>query len=210
MPRRKSPLLITMGILGIAGGAFGLLCGGCGIAGGALTLSLSSGPGGPAAGLFSYLDSRAPFWRVVEVGKPIIHFVISSVLIGAGVALICRKSWGRWTTIVLAVISIPLHVGYAAYQLAVLAPAQTAYYSTAGFGPGAAAAPPGFVQGFSVGTKFGVIIAAVFWCLIALGLLIGMLVPAAGEALAPDRKRRLPRDFEEDDDNRDDHRYDDE
>lgn len=220
MRRRKSPLLITMGILCIVAGAFGLTCGGCGIAGGVLTLSLSSRPGNPAADLFSFLDSRAPYWRVVEVGKPIIHLLISLAFIGAGIALICRKHWGRWTAIIFAVISIPLHIGYAAYELAVLAPAQAAFYRTSGLSPGGPAASPGFAQGFALGTKIGVIIGAVFWCLIALALLIGMLVPAAAEALAPERRQRLHGDFDDefedervdrryDDDEREDNRYDD-
>jgi hypothetical protein len=196
-----------MGILNIIFGSLGLLCGVCAAGANAFMGSMASGPGGPPGSLqavlkdeMQFLDKHLPGYLAVEIGRGVGLILLSILVIVAGIGLLATKSWARWLSVFYAVLSIPLHVGWAVFELGFALPVvqqwQNEYFRRNNM-----IAPP---QGSNVlGGSIGVIGWTILWVVYALILLVFMFLPglsaAFHEGSRPTRGRR-DEGYEEDED----------
>jgi hypothetical protein len=185
-----------MGILNIVFGSLGLLCGACGVAANVLVLSLASasgpGPGAEIKELLDYMDKNLPGHMAVEIGRGVGILVLSVLLLVAGIGLLGTKSWARWLSIAYAVLSIPLHVGWAVFELGFVLPlTQKFAKSHNAFGA---------QQDNTVIQAVGAIIFTILAVVYALVLLIFMFLPGLSAAFNQGQagRRRGDEDYEDD------------
>jgi hypothetical protein len=203
-PRRKkkSNLLLTMGIVTIVYGCLGLLCGSCGVFGGVASSSMAKMPaaGNPAIGMIQHMNKEVPNWLAIDIARSSAVILLSALIIVAGVGLLMQKGWGRWLTVIVSAALIVQQIIYSIYQFTTFMPAMERWAKT----QPAAAGPMMFGGGPAqqVGGVFGSVLVLMF----PLIFLVVMLLPATGEALAPPQRRRREYDDGLDDD-RDRDRY---
>lgn len=147
--------------------------------------------------MYDSLDVAVPFWRVVEMGRPIVLLIISCLLVIGGIGLMMRGRWGRWLSVIYVAVNIPLQLVFIIYELAAVYPAMEAVIKTV---PGAGAGPPPISKAIMFATV-GIFL------LYSVALMLGLFVPAASEALAPAPPAEEYDDGEETDDDGDDYDY---
>jgi hypothetical protein len=178
-PRPKSGLLIVMGILSVVIGLGGLLYGCCNGAGVVITLTVASNTS-PAREMLAALDADAPAWRYTRSLQPIMLTFMSVLLLIAAIGLFTRKRWARVLVIIYAVVSIPVHLIHAIYQVGAVIPALERFQSKQ-----AAVGLPAPGSSMYAIQKAEHIFSAAVICLFSAAVLIVMVTPAASAALAP-------------------------
>jgi len=178
-------------------GVLGLICGLCGALD---TAMIVAGPKAPGQDLQAYLNREAPAWIPIASARAIILFLLSCLVLVAGVGLFQRQSWARWMAVAYAAIGIPMHLIYGIYGIAVYMPAMERFVTNTQ--PGAKT--PGFSNGFTVGFLITFAPPLVIWLAGSIFLLIAMLSPPGAAAF---RSRERRRRYEDDDELGDD--YDD-
>jgi hypothetical protein len=173
-----------MGILNIVFGSVGILCGLCGIATLSFTAGIPAAPGpdGPGLGrdLVGYMNQKIPGWFFIEISKVSLTVVLSLVLIIAGIGLLNMRNWGRILSLVYAILAVPFHASYLAFQLFLVVPAAREFNQR-----GHGMAPPDpTAQGREFGALVGVVGAAGVSIVYALVLLTVMLLPQVAQSFA--------------------------
>ena len=186
-PRPMSGLLVAFGVGNIAIGLLGLLCGGCGVFVTGIAMS-AAGNIKEVGELYDQMDTAVPFWRVVEMGRPLVTLVISILLIIAGIGLLMRGRWARWLSIFYVMVNIPVQLIFIVYELGAVFPAMQEI----------ARSKPGMpVAGVATPANKAIMLATVgIFVLYSVALMLGLFLPATSEALAP---APPPEEFEDDD-----------
>jgi hypothetical protein len=196
--RPKSALLITAGTICIVVGVLGLICGLCGAVD---TAMIVAGPKSAGVDMQAFLKREAPAWIPIVAARAVVLFLLSCLILPAGIGLLYRQPWARWAAIAYALIGIPLHLVHGGYGLAVYMPAMENFLNmTSRPPPGQGAA---FSTGFKVGFLATFLTPIILWMAASVFLLFAMLTPQASKALAPTEPRR--RRYEDDEDFDDDH-----
>src|SRR5713226_482440 len=182
MPRRrkKSPLLLTMGIISIVYGCLGIICSGCIAFSAAIAPTTAKMPapnGGP--NMIQHMNKEVPHWIEIDVARGAVVFIFSVMAIIAGIGLINRKGWSRWLTVFGSIVMILQQLAYGIYAFTTYFPAMERWQKAQGAAPG-----------FGAGMQAGGLISMVLVLLFPLVLLVAMLLPAAGEAFRPPSRRR--------------------
>lgn len=201
--RGERPGAVTAAaILNIIIGVLGILCGLCGLGANLFASALTSGaapgnPGGnPVADMMRSVEQQVPGYQVVEIGKQSLVLILAILVLIAGIGLLNLKGWARGLTIVYAVVTIFLHLGYAAYEIGLVMPAVEAWQKDFVRRQGGVAAPP--MSNFGA-TGAGVIFGAFLYVAHAVAVLIILLLPGVSAAFAGAGPRRGRYDDEDED-----------
>jgi hypothetical protein len=195
-----------MGILNIVFGSLGLLCGVCAVGANAFLSVLASGPksGVPGApqdifkDLLTYMDKNLPGYMAVEIGRGVGLIVLSALLLVAGIGLLGTKSWARWLSVAYALLSIPLHVGWAVFELGFVLPLTQKWQAEFLRKNNMIGAAPQTEN--LMGSSIGIIGVTILWVVYALILLIFMFLPGLSAAFNQGRAGRRGRDEQDEDD----------
>jgi hypothetical protein len=209
-PKRPASLVV-MGILNIVFGSLGLLCGVCAVGANMFISSLASGSGNGFPGaaeikeLLAFMDKNLPGYMMVEIGRGVALLLLSVLLVVAGIGLLATQSWARWLSVAYALLSLPLHVGWAVFELGFVLPL-TQRWQAEFMRKHNAFAPP---QENMMTSSAGIIAATIFWVVYALILLIFMFLPGLSAAFNQSRDSRRGRDEGDTDDYEDEEDGDD-
>jgi hypothetical protein len=201
MARERPGVVTAAAVLNLIVGGLGLLCGLCGVGANLFTMSVLGNPnsGNPAssavADMLKFMESSAPGFQLVEVGKPALVVVLSVLALIAGMGLLNVKGWARTLTFLYAVVTILLHLGYVIYEFALVLPAVQAWEQDFVRRQGALAAQQS--GNFAAG-GVGVVLGAALFIGHAAVVLVLLLLPAASAAFAGAGRDRY--DDEDDDD----------
>src|SRR5262249_54515106 len=135
----------------------------------------------------------------IDAARAAVVFAFSVVAIIGGIGLIGQKGWSRWLTVFGSIVMILQQLAYGIYAFTTYFPAMERWQQAQG-----AVAP-----GFGTGMRIGGLISMVVILAIPVILLVGMLLPAVGEALRPRSRRRKLEDQYDDDYDREGRDYDD-
>jgi hypothetical protein len=192
--KKKSALLITMGIMSMVIGALGLICG---LVQGGSNFTIKamaktpSPVGNTLRDMAKFIERELPYWFEIEITKAAMMVLLAVLVMIAGIGLIAHKGWGRWLAVLYGFFMLILQITYAVYQFAFLMPVMEKWQRT----------QVGMVRpaGYDTGTAVGVFIGALLWSAFAIALAVSMLLPAAGTAVQPP-SRRADREWDEEDD----------
>ncbi len=188
--------VVTIAVLHFVFGGLGLICGTCGavveLGGGQNKILEQMGANDPEVKKAQehekqreeiaekFLDQKAPWHKTWTVVEAVLTFALSLTMIVAGVGLLGMKSWGRWMSVLYAVVSIAttLFTVYYAFSYAVPAQQEAVRQMPAD--------DPQEKQGEEWGLKIGPYVPLLFLIYPSIVLLV-MLLPSTGKAFSEDR-----------------------
>jgi hypothetical protein len=200
--------VLVIAILHFVGGGIGILSGVCGLAAQVVNTAIMSGSFGPKMagpdgedqlGSMQSLEARIPGYQAMQYAQLSAGLILSGVMIVAGLGLVLMRPWGRYLSIVYALISILTHIAVDIYNFAYFAPGmQSLMRDTAGRDPQLAK------TGFGPMMESFVLIGPILQALLVIypiAVLIIMLLPSVRAAfLAPPVASHTADDYEEDED----------
>lgn len=207
MPRARPTLLTVMGILNIVVGSLFLLlyiCAGVGLLWMFTARDIPGMPVNPFPDLLEFLRRELPSYIPVTIAVILLSFVLSVLLIVAGIGLLNVRRWGRVLSLVYSVFMIVVQLGHVIYLLAVANPVLLRWQADFLRRMGAIAAPTSGAENVLE------VIRAIALMVYAIVLLIIMLLPAAGAAFGGPRSPGYEADRYADHDEYDRRRRDDE
>jgi hypothetical protein len=201
MSRERTAVVIVVGVLNLA---FGVLAGLWGLVNGGFSLFLAfardaiAGPGELES--FAFLDREVPGWVWVGVVHGVVLLLQGLALLVAGGGAFFGQNWARRLTLAAVLLTLPVHVGNAVYEVGWVAPATEKYQlqqleadDDPTLTPAARQARRDEIREESLWTRFGVVIAAVIPVGFALGMAAALLTPGAAAAF---RRRPRPHELE--------------
>jgi hypothetical protein len=203
MRRARPAAVLVIAILHFVGGGIGILYDLCGLAGQVLKTAIMSGSFGPMPqnngqlGSMQDLETRIPGYQAMQYAQLSAGLVLSGFMIVAGVGLVQMRPWGRFLSIVYAVVSIVTHIGEDIYNFGYVVPGMQSLMRDA-----AAKEPQLAKTGFGSMMESFVMIGPALQALLIIYpivVLIIMLLPSVRAAfLAPPVAPRSADDFDED------------
>jgi hypothetical protein len=179
MPRERPTSVLVMAILNFVFGGLGVVCVCC--AGISLALMFGLASGSPEFAKYSAaIEREIPAYKIIAIASLVISLFLSILLIASGAGLLSMQTWGRWTAVVWAVLSILYSILVLVLTVFVSNPVmERAAKELPGGGGGQA------VMGEIVGiVEYGVII------IYAIALLIVMFLPDVSAAFAGSPRQR--------------------
>jgi hypothetical protein len=170
-----------MGILNIVFGSIFLLCNLCD--GGQFAINSASARRpraifrDPAAEVLQALQAEVPGYTAFQVSRVLLGLGLAILLLTSGIGLLNMQPWARVGSIIYAIATIFLQIFTLIYQLAFINPVANRVLQQV-FGP---FGEPGF---FVELINIGVVISAILLIGYAVVLLVLMLMPSTGVALA--------------------------
>jgi hypothetical protein len=193
MRRRRPTAVLIIAILHFVFGGIGLLCNVCGG-----VMDLAGSPQARAADpqqarrkevTEQVMSQRIPLYRAYTLGNKISSLLTSLLMIASGVGLLLMQSWGRWLSVVYAVLSILVNLIVLVYTIAFFTPAYEEVFRRL---------PPQSDQeqlAMSISKVGGPGMACVM-LIYPVAVLIVMLLPSIGAAFRAAKKRRRTAYFE--------------
>jgi hypothetical protein len=193
--RKRSGILLSVGICNIAMGCLALLCGTCG-GGGIVFVSRVQRE------LIDFMNDRIFAYLAWEVAKHGMTVLLGTMLILAGIGLIMQRRWGWLLTLFCAPCTLLLQVAYIVFQVLCVLPAvhdfQRQFLGNELSGPEA--------QGRAIGNAVGIFFAAGVPCAYAVATIIVLLLPVtlrdlrAAESAREDDSEQCPKRDSNDED----------
>jgi hypothetical protein len=190
----KRPTSITVfAILNLVMGGMGLFCNLCGVANLALAPMLQqfqekmqAQQGARAQGpdmqqMQKELEARLPMMQTVQIIQIGVAFVLNTILVIAGIALMRMKPAGRWASICYSIGRIIFSIGVLIYTIGYVGPAMDDWFQEQQKQRPEAQVPSGLFSVMAIG---GGIVAVIIPVTYAVILLIFMSLPSTGRALA--------------------------
>src|SRR5262249_3085154 len=109
MVRERPTVVMVVAILNIIYGSFGLLCLFCQGAGLGIMAAMSgAGPGplGMMGGMIPFLEKEAPGYLAFSIGYIVLGLILTVDLILAGIGLLRMRTWARWNSVAVAVLTL--------------------------------------------------------------------------------------------------------
>jgi hypothetical protein len=183
MARKRPAAILVIAILNLLGGAWNLLVSLIACAG--LVIIGSSSPSGPRPGTTpdmssttAYIAVHAPHYMAFSAFDVGLDFLLSILLVSAGIGLLLMGGWGRWLSLVyvpLSVISRTLNLVYKGF---IVIPLISEFYQ---MGAKSGTVQPSAATGAKVGAIGAVIIQFAF-ILYPIVVAIVMLRPSTAKA----------------------------
>jgi hypothetical protein len=173
MPRRRPASYTTFAVLNFIVGGFALLCSVCG--GIEPTVEINHRDVTPE--FRAYLNQEIPGYTTYKVTGMVVGLLLGAGLITAGVGLLVGPGWGRVLAIVCCALAVLHHAGLAVFQLFLVGPAMTHFFTAQGGGLGGL---------FSILPRTAILMAVV-WELIAVLFYIIQILVLAFQPLRPAR-----------------------
>jgi len=208
MRKMRPTIVLVVAILHFVGGGLGVTGGLCGLAfqgmtGGRMFTGFNP-PSGSKQGMSqdemqkqmeNIMAEKMPWYREYQLGSGIVNVLISSLMIVSGIGLLMMRSWGRYTSIAYAVLSLLNHVFTIVYSLTYVVPATQAMFDEMARQEPQIAP---MVSTMKMFTTLGALIP-ILLALYPLFVLIVMLVPSVAASFRSDAAsdQELRDDFDE-------------
>jgi hypothetical protein len=182
--QQRPTMILVMAILNIVFGGFGLMGSLCG---GAFTLIFMNldlpfgGQGNPVREMYSLLEQRIPGYTVIMASYFVLHALLGTALIIAGIGLIRMKTWARWTSIAYSLITIVVTIANSAFTVMYVNPIMQEWSER--FMRSQRPGTPNFTTN-STFNNIGSLVGTVVNCSYAVALLVVMFLPSVSAALA--------------------------
>jgi hypothetical protein len=183
MTSERPAAVTTMGILNIVFGSLGLLASTCCGIGFLFALSVSEAlPGGinPMRHLMDFLNREIPGYTAYLILSFVVSFLLSVLLLTAGIGLLNMHSWGRVLSLICGGALFVTQVGSLIYQLAYVNPAMARWELEMARAAGGRLPPGGF--GNFTTNNITTAVAAILGAAYAVVLIVMMLVPHVSAA----------------------------
>ncbi len=188
MARQRPAAVTVMGILNIVFGSLGLLCYICGGIG--LLMLFNSNalnlPGGinPFEDMKVFMSREVPAYWPIAIGQIVLGFIMSILLLVAGIGLLNMGGWARVLSIIYSIITILMQIGGLIFTLAYVNPAMERWQQQF-MGRVGGRLPPGAMGGAdSTFNNLTSVVGAIIGMVYAIVLLIMMLQPRVSAAFS--------------------------
>ena len=179
MSKKRPTSLTVFAILNLVFGGLGMFCNLCGVAGLVATPALEKmqkdqgAKGGfDTLELQKHMEARIPGYAILQWSQVGIGVILSLILILGGIGLLRMQPSARWLCVGYSIISIIYHLSYMIYTIIIVNPEIDEWLTKQGV-----QLPSGL---FTAGSVAGAIIGMTY----AVVLLIFMMIPSTGKALA--------------------------
>lgn len=127
MPRQRPTIILVIAILHFIFGGIGLFCGICSgvmeLAGPSRILQANPQQGHRQQVTEQVLSRKVPLYRAYSIGNRISSLLSCLLLIASGVGLLYVQSWGRWLSVVYALLSLFVNLIVLVYTIVFFMPA---------------------------------------------------------------------------------------
>jgi hypothetical protein len=210
MARKRPTVLTVMGVLNIVFGGLGLACYLCVGLGLVLLFASVGGAGGafpgginPIADMWDFMKRDVPGFAAISIGQILLSFVMSIILVVAGIGLLIMKPWGRVLSICYSIVTILAQIGALVFQLAIVNPATQRWAQDFVRRHGGVAGGNGDI-GNTAMSNLQTVGGAVIGMTYSIVLLVMMLLPSVSAAFSArgpmDEHDRYRQEDEDDDD----------
>jgi hypothetical protein len=164
MPPSRPASYTTFAVLNFIVGGFALLCAVCG----GIDWPYEVNHQNVTPAMTAWLNEEIPGYTTYKITGMVVGLLLGAGLITAGVGLLVGPGWGRIAAIAVSGLALLHHAALVVFQLAIVNPALTRYFSGMGV----------FSTFLSAMPRFIVFIAAMWEILVAVYYLVQCLVLA--------------------------------